>query len=186
MSRIIGPIRQVGHVVRDVDSAMAYWTDTLGIGPFYVVREARMANFHYRGHRSQDIVITMAFAQSGDVQIELIQQHNEAPSAFREFLSAGREGVQHLSPWFDDPAAYDAARAALIAQGMTLVHETVHLTADDIGSPRFVYFETGRPEAPLIELSEALLPAVRIVPDTVAEAARQWDGSDPIRDFRFG
>jgi hypothetical protein len=121
----------------------------------------------------------MAFAQSGDVQIELIQQHNDAPSAYREFLSAGREGVQHLSPWFDDPAAYDEARAALIARGMTLVHETIH----DDGSPRFVYFETGRPEAPLMELSEALIPSVRFIPDTVAAAARGWDGSDPVREF---
>jgi len=182
MSRIIGPIRQVGHIVRDVDSAMSYWTGTLGIGPFYVIREARMGNFHYRGHRSEDIVITMAFAQSGDVQIELIQQHNNVPSAYREFLSAGREGMQHLSPWFDDPAAYEAARAALIAQGMTLVHETQH----DDGTPRFVYFETGRPDAPLIELSEAMLPAACIVPDTVAQAARDWDGSTPVREFHFG
>lgn len=182
MSRIFGPIRQVGHVVRDVNQAMAYWTGTLGIGPFYVFREARMTNFHYRGHRSEDIVITMAFAQSGDVQIELIQQHNDAPSAYREFLSAGREGMQHLSPWFDDPAAYDAARTAMITQGMTLVHETQH----DDGSPRFVYFETGRPDAPLIELSEAMLPVSRIVPDTVAMAALDWDGSDPVREFRFG
>jgi catechol 2,3-dioxygenase-like lactoylglutathione lyase family enzyme len=182
MSRIIGPVRQVGHVVRDVDRAMAYWTEILGIGPFYVFRETRMTNFHYRGHRSTDLVVTLAFAQSGDVQIELIQQHNDAPSAYREFLSAGREGVQHLSPWFDDPAQYDCARARLIAQGLQLVHETRH----DDGSPRFVYFETGTPDAPLIELSEALIPAVRIVPDTVAAASIDWDGRDPIRAFEWG
>lgn len=182
MSRLIGPIRQIGHVVRDVDKAMSYWTRHLGIGPFYVIREARIANFHYRGRRSDDIVITMAFAQSGDVQIELVQQHNEAPSAYREFLSAGREGMQHVSPWFDNPRAYDEARDRLLAQGLSVVHETVH----DDGSPRFVYFETGTPEAPLIELSEALLPGVRIVPDTVEAASRDWDGSDPVRDFPLG
>jgi catechol 2,3-dioxygenase-like lactoylglutathione lyase family enzyme len=179
MSRIIGPIRQVGHVVRDIDKAMAYWTETLGIGPFYVMREIRMTNFHYRGQPSPDIVLSLAFGQSGDVQIELIQQHNDVPSAYREFLSAGREGVQHLSPWFDDAAEYDAARAAMIDRGLTLVHETRH----EDGTPRFVYFETGTPEAPLIELSEALLPAARIVPDTVAAAAKGWDGSDPVRTF---
>lgn len=181
MSRMFGPIRQVGHVVRDVDAAMEYWTQVLGIGPFYVIREAAMGNFHYRGHPSEDVVITMAFAQSGDVQIELIQQHNDVPSAYREFLSAGREGVQHLSPWFDDPHAYDAARARLLAQGLQIAHETIH----EHGTPRFVYFDTGRPQAPLIELSEALLPSARFVPDTVAAAARDWDGTDPVREFRF-
>lgn len=54
------------------------------------------------------------------------------------------------------------------------------------GSPRFIYFETGTPEAPLIELSEALVPAARIVPDTVAAAARDWDGTDPVRELAFG
>jgi catechol 2,3-dioxygenase-like lactoylglutathione lyase family enzyme len=181
MSRFVGPIRQIGHVVRDVNSAMRYWTEVLGIGPFYVIAEQEISNFHYRGRPSPSPVITMAFAQSGEVQIELIQQHNDAPTAYREFLSAGREGVQHISPWFDDPHAYDRARAAMIARGMTLVHETVH----DDGFPRFVYFETGTPEAPLLELSEALLPSARIVPDTVAAASVGWDGSDPVRSFRL-
>ena len=181
MSRLTGPVRQIGHVVRDVASAMEFWTGRLGIGPFYVIREARIGNFHYRGQKSADPVITMAFAQSGDVQIELIQQHNAAPSAFREFLSAGREGVQHIASWFDDPQAYDAARTRLLTQSLTIVHETVQQD----GSPRFVYFETGTPEAPLIELSEALMPGARIVPDTVAAAARDWDGSDPVREFAF-
>ena len=179
MSRIVGPIRQVGHVVRNVDSAMAYWTGTLGIGPFYVLRETRMTNFHYRGRPSPDIIVSLAFAQSGDVQIELIEQHNDVPSAYREFLSAGREGMQHLSPWFDNSADYDTARAELLQRGLQPVHETRH----DDGTPRFVYFETGTPEAPLIELSEALLPSVRIVPDMVAAASVGWDGMDPIRDF---
>ncbi len=181
MSRLFGPIRQIGHVVRDVDRAMRYWTEILGVGPFYVIAECTISNFQYRGRPSASPVITMAFAQSGNVQIELIQQHNDAPTAFREFLSAGREGVQHVSPWFDSPAAYDHARATMIAQGMEIIHET---TAED-GSPRFVYFETCTPDAPLLELSEAMLSGTRIVPDTVALASVGWDGADPVRTFQF-
>lgn len=182
MSRIIGPIRQVGHVVRDVEVAMRYWTEVLGVGPFYVLREIPMTDFIYRGRPSPAPVVTLAFAQSGDVQIELIQQHNDVPSAYREFLSAGREGVQHLSPWFDDSKRYDAARRALLDAGMALVHESLGAGGT---VARFCYFETGRSDVPLMELSEALLPSARAVPDIVAAASRDWDGRDPVRDFSF-
>jgi catechol 2,3-dioxygenase-like lactoylglutathione lyase family enzyme len=179
MSKLFGPIRQVGHVVSDINRTMQYWTETLGIGPFYVMPEIPFANFHYRGRPSPSPIVTLAFAQSGDLQIELIQQHNDAPSAYREFLSAGREGMQHVSSWFDDRMAYDRTRKAMIEAGMTIVHES--MTED--GMPRFIYFETGRPDAPLVELSEALLPEVRMVPDIVAAEAVNWDGQNPVRYF---
>lgn len=175
MSTHYGPIRQVGHVVLDAAAAMNFWTRTMGIGPFYVVSEMTMNNFEYRGRPSTSPVVTLCFAQSGDVQIELIQQHNNAPSAYREFLSAGRSGVQHLSSWFDDSIAYDAARQRALDQGLTLIHEAVG------GAARFCYFETGTPDAPLLELSEALLPGVAELPRLVADASKGWDGSDPVR-----
>ena len=178
MSRVYGPLRQIGLVVRDVDKAMRYWTDVMGVGPFYAMRLPPWQEYYYRGQPAPGPEVTLAFGQSGDLQIELIQQHNEAPSGYREFLSAGREGVQHVSSWFADRASYDAARTAMLARGMVIVHEVRSETA-----PRFAYFETGTPDAPLVEISEALLPDVRVVPDTVAESARDWDGRDPVRQL---
>ena len=177
MSIVFGAARQAGFVVSDLERALAFWTETLGIGPFYVASEITFHNFIYRGQPSASPIVSLAFAQSGGLQIELIQQHNDAPSAYREFLSSGREGMQHLSSWFDNHDAYDQTRATMLAQGMKIVHE---VTSDD-HSPRFVYFETGRAHAPLIELSEALLPGIRGVPDAVAAAAENWDRSAPIR-----
>ena len=37
-----GQLRQAGHVVRDIDEAMAYWTQVLGIGPFFVMRRVQV------------------------------------------------------------------------------------------------------------------------------------------------
>ena len=181
MSRFYGPTRQIGLVVRDVQKAMRYWTEVMGVGPFYVIPEQGFADFYYRGQPAAGPVITMAFAQSGDLQIELIQQHNDAPSAYREFLSAGREGLQHVSSWFDTRESYDRAHARMLELGLTVVHEV----RNDHGAPRFAYFETGTPDAPLLELSEALLPETRFVPDTVAQAAAGWTGEDPVRHFQF-
>jgi len=152
----------------------------MGVGPFYLIPEQGFENFYYRGQPTPGPVITMAFAQSGDLQIELIQQHNDAPSGYREFLSAGREGLQHVSTWFDNRESYDTARARMLELGMVVVHE---VRSDH--APRFVYFDTGTPDAPLLELSEALLPDCRIVPDTVAQAAVDWGGEAPVRSFAF-
>lgn len=175
MSMKFGPIRQIGHVVRDVDAAMRYWTQVMGVGPFYVLREYPFADFHYRGRPATSPVCTLCFAFSGDVQIELIQQHNDVPSSYREFLSAGREGMQHVSPWFDNEQAFDTARAKAFDLGMTMVQESPS------GIARFCYFETGRPDVPLLELSEAMLPAARGIHDMAMAASVGWDGEDPIR-----
>jgi hypothetical protein len=35
MSRFMGPVRQNGYVVKDIETSMQHWIDVLGIGPFY-------------------------------------------------------------------------------------------------------------------------------------------------------
>lgn len=176
MSLGFGPVRQVGHVVRDIDTAMRHFTGVLGVGPFFVNREMAFTEFRYRGQDAPAPVCTLALAQWGDTQIELIQQHDTAPSAYREFLSAGRSGVQHFSTWYEDAQGYDAARAQALAQGLALVHE-------GRAGVRFCYFESGSADAPLIEFSEALHPDSRWAVDKIARASRDWDGSDPVRQL---
>ena len=36
MSRTFGAIRQIAFIVHDLDAALRYWTETLGVGPFFV------------------------------------------------------------------------------------------------------------------------------------------------------
>jgi hypothetical protein len=55
-----------------------------------------------RGARHDDLHLSVTLANSGDVQIELIQQRCQTPSMYREFLAAGREGLQHWSSWPED------------------------------------------------------------------------------------
>ena len=35
MSRIFGPIRQNGYVVRDINAALEHWTSVVGMGPLF-------------------------------------------------------------------------------------------------------------------------------------------------------
>jgi len=41
----------------------------------------------------------VALANAGDLQIKLIEQTNDSPSMYRDFLSAGNEGLQHVAYW---------------------------------------------------------------------------------------
>ena len=78
MSRLFGPIRQMGYVVRDIESAMRHWIDFCGVGPFFYVDRLPLINFQYQG-QSGDPHLSIALANSGDVQVELIQQKDDTP-----------------------------------------------------------------------------------------------------------
>jgi len=99
MSRLFGPLRQMGFVVRDIDKAMRHWVEVCGVGPWYIAERLPLNGFWYKGQRFDDIHLTIALANSGEVQLELIQQRDDTPSMYREFLgpvtracSTGRAG----------------------------------------------------------------------------------------------
>ena len=94
MSRFFGPIRQLGYVVPDIEAAMQYWSETLGVGPFFYNPRVPIVNYHYRGQKYEPHN-SVALANSGGVQVELIQTRNDVPSMYRDFLQAGRTGLQH-------------------------------------------------------------------------------------------
>lgn len=179
MSRIFGPVRQLGMVVEQFDQAILTAIERYGIGPFYVVREVTPSWFRYRGLDSQPPVLSLAFAFSGSFQLEIIQQHDEAPSAYRDFLSAGRQGAQHLSSWFPDHEAYDRGYDAAAQAAGTPIHE------GQIGHGRFAYFDTVDPVLNLsFEMSEMLLAQSRPLWIRAEQEAADWDGRDPIRNLK--
>lgn len=79
MSRFLGNVRQNGYVVRDMGAALKHWTEVLGVGPFYYIEQVQMDVFTFRGEPSE-IDVSIALGNSGDLQIELICQRNDAPS----------------------------------------------------------------------------------------------------------
>jgi len=171
MSRIFGDVRQNGYVVADIEAAMKHWTEVLGVGPFFYFEEVPVANFQYRGRPSNPL-LSIALANSGELQIELIQQRNDAPSLYRDFRNAGHEGLQHLAYWTETFSA-DFERA--LGQGFQVGH------SGEIGSDgRFVYFATEHHPGTVIELSEVSGPKGAFFRH-IAEAARGWDGSEAIR-----
>ena len=171
MSRLFGPLRQMGYVVRDIESAMRHWVEVCGVGPWFYVERAALTVFAYRGVRHDGIHLSIALANSGDVQVELIQQRCDTPSMYRDFLAAGREGLQHWSSW---PENYDALYERALAGGYSVGQE------GDNPRGRFVYFQNEGHPGTVIEMAD-LTPARHRVFDQIRDAAQAWDGSDPIR-----
>jgi hypothetical protein len=161
----------MGYVVRDIDRAMRHWIEICGVGPWFYVYKLPITAFSYRGVRHDGIHLSVALANSGDVQLELIQQRCDTPSMGRDFLTAGREGLQHWSSWPED---YDAIYQRALASGYTVGQE------GDSSRGRFVYFASEGHPGTVIEMAH-LTPTRRRIFDQIRNAAQGWDGRDPIR-----
>jgi hypothetical protein len=174
MSRLFGAIRQNGYVVRDIRAAMDHWVNLMGVGPWFYFERVKVDYFRHRGKPS-NVEMSIALANSGDLQIELIQQRNDALSMYKEFLDAGHEGLQHVAYWTKEyQALYDRA----LSLGYKVGHE------GQIGGEqgRFAYFDTQSHPGTVIELSDISGPKGFFF-DNVRQASIEWDGSAPIREL---
>ena len=160
-------IVQLSWIVPDLAAAIQHWHATLGVGPFLISRNITLDNPRHRGVpvRTQ---FSMALAQSGDMQIELVEQHDDTPSAYRDTVPAGTTAFHHVAIIADD---YPAALAHYAAQGF----ETA---ADGLfGDMHFCYIDTSATLGHMVEIIEDT-PAIRAFFAAVREAGETWDG-DP-------
>ncbi len=172
VSRFLGDVRQSGYVVPNIEVAMAHWAEVLGVGPFFYFERVPIEDFHYNG-RPSPLDVSIALANSGSLQIELIQQRNDAPSMYRSFLEREPSGgLQHVAYWSDSfdcdldylqEAGYGIGQSGCIGEG-----------------GRFVYLATKACPGTVVELSEISGAKGRFF-EFVATQAVNWDGTDPIR-----
>ena len=163
-------IVQNAYVVQDIDRAMQRWHTLWGLGPFLVRRHMAMAEVRYRGRPSR-LDISAAFVQAGPIQVELLQQHCDTPSAFRDMFPGQGEGFHHVAVQAPDPEALlDRYRSC----GFTPATEL--RTAGGRGA---VLVDT----RPLVgHMTEVYLSpdATRDFYHQVAQAAAAWDGRQLI------
>jgi hypothetical protein len=180
MSRRFGEIRQIAFVVPDIDVAMNYWSGTLGVGPFFIKRSLTLAAFRYNGVEATSPTISIALANSGSLQIELIQQHDGTPSIYLDFLAAGRTGLQHVSAWVTC-SEFDRLRESLIGEGLSLAQEGTIAAS----GTRLAYYATADVVDGIIYEVSDLMDSKHIARvQLIEEAARHWDGTDPVRETK--
>jgi len=108
----LSPIYQLGYVVADVEKAYKHYESAFGIGPFAGPIEVTMNNAIFMG-KIVNTKIKAAFAQSGGVQIELIQPL-DGDNPYTEFIARRGDGIHHLGFKVDD---IEEARAEFAKNG---------------------------------------------------------------------
>ena len=167
----LGPIMQNGFVVADLEAAVHHWTTKLGVGPFFVLEHIPFGTLYLRG-RPVSFDMSVAVAQWGEMQIELIVQHDETPSIYSEFRSRHGTGLQHVGVM---TASLDAQLADLKLRGI----EPVQWGSTTTGI-RFAYVNTDEHAGGMLELIERG-PAIEAFFGMVRQASVGWDGAKPLR-----
>lgn len=162
---------QMCWVVPDLGAAMAAWTRTAGVGPFFHFEQLAFGDPLYRGQPTDSPNVSAAIAQAGDVQIELVCQHDDRPSFWRDLVPAGRTGFHHTALYSDDyerdVACYTAAGAEVAFSGLMM------------GFP-VCWIDTGPQMGFMVEVITANEIAEGVF-GQIRAAAEDWDGSDPVR-----
>ena len=161
---------QTAWVVDDLETAMKRWLESSLVGPFFVVPHTQVEDPVYRGSPSE-LDMSVAMAQSGQMQIELIQQHSDGPSPYRDSVPAGTDAMHHVAAITD---YFDADLEHYARIGVDLAF------LGRFGDARFGYFDTRDSIGCMTELLERR-PSLEGLFGMVASAGADWDGSDPIR-----
>ena len=161
---------QNSWVVPDIHGAMAAWTRTTGVGPFFLVEGVEVEEQRYRG-RPADVKATFALAQAGSIQIELVSQLNRAPSAYRDTVPGGIAAFHHVALYCHD---YEADLRDYMAGGAVIAY------SGSVGGKRFCYVDTSATIGCMVELIEAS-PMQDEFFGRIRAAAADWNGADPVR-----
>ncbi|MES2824892.1 MAG: VOC family protein [Pseudomonadota bacterium] len=171
MSKVFGEIRQLAFVVKNIDEAMKYWAEVLGVGPFFIKRKIEFSNYIYRGQSTKSPQISIALANSGFIQIELIEQHDNTPSIYKEYLEHSTGGLQHISSWVTTEELRNK-KAELLTLGYSIAQEC---TIPSSGV-QLVYFSTENPSANFIfEIADLMEPNQYNRVQDIKSAYEQWN-----------
>lgn len=163
----LGSPMQLAFVPTDIDKAISHWAGTLGAGPFFHLPDLSLPDTRFRG-AATDPLFSLWLGYWGDMQVELIRQHNDAASIYRD--AADDRRLHHVCLLVED---FEAAMAA--AGGAEVVQQA---TVPGGGAVAYVQPAQG----PLVEILQPA-PGTRELFAMMREAHRNWDGRDPLREL---
>lgn len=164
----LGKIMQLGYVVEDIRQAMDFWLEKTGAGPFFVLDNIAFDDWCWQS-KPQHLPMDIAFAQLGDLMIELIRPHGREPSVYAH-CQGHTPQLHHYG--FLVERIEDAEEQLSVGDALVRARASS-------GSP-FGYYHT-RPELGLISELIEKSDEIEGLFGLCREAARGWDGREPVR-----
>ncbi|TNC20600.1 VOC family protein [Amycolatopsis alkalitolerans] len=168
---------QNAYLVPDLAAACHRFHELYGIGPFFRGRPHALGDVAYRGAPiAEPVVVEIACAQAGEVQIELIAESSPGPSCYRDMYESGEGGLHHTAVFTGD---YEGAKAALVAAG-----DPVAMELSGPQDCRICYLDTRPVLGHMLELCPEV-PAIRQVYAYIREQSTRWDRRELIQPLDF-
>ncbi|WP_165321805.1 VOC family protein [Rhizorhabdus phycosphaerae] len=168
--KALGDVVQMAYLPKDFDAALKYWTETVGVGPFFLMENVRLGEMKYRGQPTES-VFSIAIGYWGDIQIELIRPENDAPSIYNGDYAV-TDRMHHICIFVK---SIEEARRACAEVGAEILVE------GKVGEDgEVIYVDAGGGPGTVIELLQPMGGSEGLF-DMMRDAARNWDGSEPLR-----
>ena len=168
----LGRIVQVAYAVADVRTAAQSFAEQLGAGPFFVRRHELPRRVDHHGEEGR-FDHSSAYGQWGAVQLELVEIHDAAPATLAAVVQR-TDGIHHVATFVD---SIDDEQSRLAAIGWPAV-----MTAETASGLRFAFHDARPALGHLLEVYEPSSGVLRLYA-MVSDAARGWDGRDPVREW---
>lgn len=170
----VGAIMQVAYVVDDLEKAAKRWASHLNIGPWVIMEHFPAENMRYYGEPT-DIDISLALAFTDTMSFELIVQHDDTPSVYKDVVEKHGYGAFHH--WAVTTDTFDADVERYLNDGAKVAFSGEVVP---VGRKRFAYIDTLGKLPGMIELIE-LSDGVEDLFAGIKAQSEGWDGSDPTR-----
>ena len=168
----LGSVVQIAYMVDDVAAAAEEFSFRTGAGPFFV-RRNRVTNARGPGDTVGGFDHSSAYGQWGRVQVELVQTHTAEPAEFAETTLA-RNRIHHVAIMV---SSFDDQQRRYAEMGWPAL-----LTATTRNGNNFAFHDARPQLGHLVEIYEPR-PTILALYCKVADAATNWDRTDPVRDM---
>ena len=175
MSRLFGKPVHTAFVVPELKSHVDRLLAS-GIGPVFMLRRIQGPG-RYRGKR-YDPITTVAFFCTGNVHYEIVEQNDDTPSAYTEFLERNPQGGLHHVAYYSKDFPSDMKRAKDAGMELEIVQE--FLTPDLV--PFEIYMEPKGVRDPLLVQFLYPGPSEKVFSQIEAISA-DWNGKNPVRSL---
>lgn len=164
-------VMQIAYLVPDIQKAIHHWVTHFKVGPWFVAPHFTGTDKRYRG-AATDVDMSVAMAYWNDMNIELIQQLNDAPSVYRDVIDKRGYGFHHWGVCTKD---FEGEVERYRAQGLDVAFSTRVRSGS-----RIAFFDTTATLPGMVEVIETTDATTEMF-SSFYRASIGWDGRDPIR-----